>query len=575
MFPIKPGQYKHLQPLYREAFPPDLTEGLKPVKITGTETLSRIHDIGEGLEPFNGELTDIHLVHLIKRTKFGATLQEIKNLRNKSLSGILDEMFEISLDYPEPINNYNDLNKGKFDLEVPLGSSFVNAAFNEDLEGDRLVSLKAWLIGRILNSKNGIQEKMLLFWWNFLPIKMWDVFIAKSTYRYITMLNRHAIGNFKELIKDLTLDPAMLVFLSGAFNNKETPDENYGRELQELFCIGKGPGAGYKEEDVRAAARVLTGWTINWESIHSEGPPVSYFNPEAHHTGNKQFSAFYGNKLIQGKEGLAGAEELDEMLEMIFATNECSKFIARKLYTFFVASEISVLAEANVIAPLAAIIKGNNYSIRPALKALLSSAHFFHPEVMGSLIKSPMDFILGLWKNFEMPRAENPLGEKSFYSAILWNMGNIGMELGDPPNVAGWPPYYQAPNYDKIWINTDSITKRAFASDSMIFWGYKISDSVNATANLLEYVKGFENPEDPNSLIAEFAMLNLGPSLSPQQIEMAKSILLNGQEQDYYWTGAWLTYLASPNDQSHATVVLNRLKPAFQLLLQMGESQMM
>lgn len=575
MFPIKPGQYKHLQPLYREVLPPDLTKGLKAVNNNSTGALSRLHEIGEGLESFDGELTDFHLAHLVKRTKFGATIQDIKNLRNKSLSAILDEMFEVSLEYPEPINNYNDLSKGKFDLEVPLGSSFVNARFNEDLEGDRLVSLKSWMIGRILSTDNGIQEKMLLFWWNFLPIKMWDVFISKSCYRYITMLNRHVIGNFKELIRDLTIDPAMLVFLSGAFNNKDTPDENFARELQELFCIGKGPGAGYQEEDVRAAARVLTGWTVNWESIHSEGPPESYFNAEAHHTGNKQFSAFYGNKVIEGKAGIAGAEELDEMLEMIFATNESSKFIARKLYTFFVASEISTMAETNVIEPLAAIIKGNNYNIRPALKALLSSAHFFHPEVMGALIKSPMDFILGLWRNFDMPRAENPLGEKDFYSAILWNMGNIGMELGDPPNVAGWPPYYQAPNYDKIWINTDSITKRALASDSMIFWGYWISDSVKVNANLLEYVKGFENPEDPNALISEFVLLNLGLDLNEAQFEMTKKILLNGQEQDYYWTGAWLTYLASPNDESNATIVLNRLKPAFQLLLQMGESQLM
>lgn len=575
MFPIKSGQYKHLQPLYREVFPPDLAKGKKTIKNESTGVISRLHEIGEGLDPYNGELTDHHLAHLVKRTKFGATIQDIKNIRNKSISSILDEMFEVSLEYPEPINNYNDLSKGKFDLEVPLGSSFVNARFNEDLEGDRLVSLKSWMIGRILGTDNGIQEKMLLFWWNFLPIKMWDVFISKSCYRYITMLNRHVLGNFKELIRDLTVDPAMLVFLSGAFNNKDTPDENFARELQELFCIGKGPEAGYQEEDVRAAARVLTGWTVNWESIHSEGPPESYFNADAHHTGNKQFSAFYGNKVIQGKAGMAGAEELDEMLEMIFATSESSKFIARKLYTFFVASEISALAETNVIEPLAAIIKGNNYNIRPALKALLSSSHFYHPEIMGALIKSPMDFILGLWRNFDMPKAENPLGEKDFYSAILWNMGNIGMELGDPPNVAGWPPYYQAPNYDKIWINTDSITKRALASDSMIFWGYWISDSVKVNANLLEYVKGFENPEDPNALINEFVMLNLGLELNETQIEMTKKILLNGQEQDYYWTGAWLTYLASPNDESNATIVLNRLKPAFQLLLQMGESQLM
>ena len=109
----------------------------------------------------------------------------------------------------------------------------------------------------------------------------------------------------------------------------------------------------------------------------------------------------------------------------------------------------------------------------------------------------------------------------------------------------------------------------------MIFWGYWISNSVNIEADLLAYVKGFTVPEDPNLLIKEFALINLGLELSQTQIDLAKKILLNGQDQDYYWSGAWLTYMASPNDQESATIVTNRLKPAFQLLLQMGEAQLM
>ena len=174
-----------------------------------------------------------------------------------------------------------------------------------------------------------------------------------------------------------------------------------------------------------------------------------------------------------------------------------------------------------------------------------------------------------------MPVAENAMAEKDFYSAIMWDMSGMGMEAGDPPNVAGWTPYYQAPQYDKIWINTYTILKRATGSDSMIFWGYWISNSVKISADLLSYVKGFTTPEDPVLLIKEFALVNLGLELSPSQIEQVKMILLNGQDQDYYWTGAWLTYLASPNDEANATIVTNRLKPALQLLLQMGEAQLM
>lgn len=575
MFPIRPGQYRHLQPQYQKVAPPDLTSGLDFSSDPGVYSNARLKFIEAGLEPFSGELTDAHLVHFIKRTRFGATLEELRGLRGKSLDFIISQSLASFTPFTEPVNNYNDVSENKIDPDVPLGETFVQAKFNRDFEGDRIVALKTWMIGRVLGPSSGIQEKMVLFWWNFLPIKMWQVFVAKSCYRYINMLHSNALGNFKTMIRDLTIDPAMLVFLSGAFNNKETPDENFARELQELFCIGKGKDAGYKELDVQSAARVLTGWTVNWESIHSDGEPESYFNPEMHHLGNKQFSAFYGNKLITGKAGEAGAGELDEMLDMIFATNESAKHLARKLYTFFVASEITESAEVNVITPLAAIIRQNNYNILPALKVLFSSAHFYHPEIMGALIKSPFDFILGLWRNFDMPTAESAMAEKNFYSAILWDMSGMGMEAGEPPNVAGWTPYYQAPQYDKIWINTDTILKRAIGSDSMIFWGYWISNSVNIEADLLAYVKGFTVPEDPNMLVKEFALINLGLELTQSQIDLAKKILLNGQDQDYYWTGAWLTYMASPNDQESATIVTNRLKPAFQLLLQMGEAQLM
>jgi len=575
MYPIRPGQYRHLQPQYQKVAPPDLTSGLESSPDPRLYSNARLKNVDSGLEPFSGELTDTHLVHFIKRTRFGATFEELKGLKGKPLDFIISESLASFTPFTEPVNNYNKVSENKIDPDVPLGETFVEAKFNDDFEGDRIVALKAWMIGRILGPNSGIQEKMVLFWWNFLPIKMWQVFVSKSCYRYINMLHRNALGNFKTMIRDLTLDPAMLVFLSGAFNNKETPDENFARELQELFCIGKGKDAGYKEVDVQSAARVLTGWTVNWDSIHSDGEPVSYFNPEMHHIGNKQFSAFYGNKVISGKEGEAGGGELDEMLEMIFATNESAKHLSRKLYTFFVASEITELAEANVITPLANIIRQNNYDIMPALEVLFSSAHFYHAEIMGALIKSPFDFILGLWRNFDMPVAESAMAEKDFYSSILWDMSGMGMESGDPPNVAGWTPYYQAPQYDKIWINTHTILKRAIGSDSMIFWGYWISSSVNIEADLLEFVKRFTFPDDPNLLIKEFAMINLGLELSQSQIDQAKMILLNGQDQDYYWTGAWLTYMASPNDQESAIIVTNRLKPAFQLLLQMGEAQLM
>ncbi|MFD2201129.1 DUF1800 domain-containing protein [Shivajiella indica] len=571
---IRPGQYRHLVPKYQKVAPIELAKNSNGKVIRDVAASARLQEIEAGLEPFSGEFTDRHLAHLIKRISFGVKPDELNRFRNSGIGSVLDHFFTNNFNYPEPVNNYN-MDSDNIDPEVPERESFVLAKFDNEFEGDRIVSMKAWMIGRILNSQSSIQEKMILFWWSYLPIKMWDVFISKNCYRYFKMLEKHSLGNFKELIRDLTIDPAMLIFLSGAFNNKNTPDENFARELQELFCVGKGKDARYTEEDVRMVARVLTGWTIDWESIHSTGAPQSIFDPEMHHTGEKRFSAFYGNKVIQGREGADGAQELDELLDMIFATSECAKHIARKIYAFFVSTEISESAERNVITPLSQVIRQNNYDIEPALRVLFSSAHFYHPYIIGVMIKNPLDFTLGFWKIFEMKMASNFQEEKEMYSGILWQTANIGMEIGDPPNVAGWTPYYQTPMYDKIWINTDTIAKRIFLCDAMIFWGYRLSNSQFITADILEFVKKLDKPEDPNALIQEASVTIMGVELTESYINLVKQILLSGQDMDYYWTGAWLSYMDNPSDLESKNVVLNRLNPAFQRLLQLAETQLM
>ncbi|MGY6742396.1 MAG: DUF1800 family protein [Cecembia sp.] len=574
--PIRAGQFKDQISKYRKV-EPVLLSAEKTGKYKNQEgnINARLEQINVGLEPYNGPFTELHLAHLIKRISFGVSTTEMAQFRNNTIDQILDRFFNFNLNYPEPINNYNGESDEGMDPEVEAGESFVRASFDRDFEGARITSLKTWMIGRILNGQNSSLEKMIFFWWHFLPIKLWEVFISKIGYRYIKMLERNAAGNFKVMIRDLTLDPGMLIFLSGAFNNRDTPDENFARELQELFCIGKGKDAAYTEEDVRMTARVLTGWTVDWDSVHEYGEPISYFNPEAHHTGEKRFSAFYGNRVIAGREGEAGAGELDELLDMIFANPECSKHFARKIYGFFVTPVITEQAERLVISPLAQVIRQHNFDVLPALRVLFKSAHFYHHHIIGVAIKTPLDFTLGFWKTFNMRRAANLAEERQMYENVLWQMANTGLEIGDPPNVAGWTPFYQTPLYDKIWINTYTIARRTFLTDALVFWGFRLNDMFSVQANVLNFVTTLANPEDPNALIKESSLLLLGVELGPIQFEQVKQVLLSGQEQDYYWTGAWLTYEGNPDNLEARTVVLNRLNPAFQILLQMAETHLM
>jgi uncharacterized protein (DUF1800 family) len=205
-------------------------------------------------------------------------------------------------------------------------------------------------MGCILQQDRSIREKMTLFWHNHFATETVDVSNANLLYKHANLLRTKALGNFKQLVRDISLDPAMLVYLNGRVNTATAPDENYARELQELFTLGKENNPNYAEADVKAAAKVLTGWRV--DTTVNTFP--SYFTSSRHDATNKTFSSFYGNTTITGRTGTtAGDVELDDLLNMIFAKNvEVSRFMAKKLYRFFVHYDIDAAAETNVFQPL-------------------------------------------------------------------------------------------------------------------------------------------------------------------------------------------------------------------------------
>lgn len=529
-----------------------------------------------GLTPYSGPWDTKQVMHLLRRTLFGVKKTELDTFKALTPTQAVDRLHQASPAPPPPLNYYNDSSEGIEDPSTPFGETWINAPYANEYEGRRIVSLKSWLIDNILNQEATLSEKMLLFWHNLLATQSWGIFMAKTSYQYFELLRRNAFGNFKTMIKELTLDPAMLVFLNGTRNKKEAPDENYARELQELFCIGKGPNSGYTEGDVQAAARVLTGWVINWEEVNGEGAVTSHFWEQTHDTNDKQFSEFYGNRIIQGKSGAEGKDELDELIEMIFENNETALYLSRRLYQFFVYGEIDANAEQNVIAPMADMLRSNNYEVLPVLEALLKSEHFMDTINFGALIKNPPDHLLGLWRTLQVqsPDPADPVLNYKIRRSMLWNMANKGLEIADPPSVSGWPAYYQAPQYDKAWITTATISSRASTSDSLIFWGFWVNQNIKIPANLLTFVGDLDQPDDPNQLLNDLSELFLGLPLGTNEIDELKTILLSGEREDRYWTEAWNDHENDPGNEEYKLIVETRIKSLFQRLLQRGEFQL-
>ena len=533
-----------------------------------------------GINPYTGVWTVNEVIHLLKRTMFGATKADVDFFKIMTMSQAVDAVLNIpaeQLTPAPPVKNYtNSVDPNDLDNAVVAGQTWVNTNTNDgSVNSQRVLSFKNWWMGQMISQDRNILEKMTLFWHNHFATETDVINKAIWCYQNNTILRKNALGNFKQFVKEITTDTGMLVYQNGYLNTNAAPDENYGRELQELFVVGKGADnatQGYAEADVKAAAKVLTGWQINGTTN------TSLFNSNRHDSTSKQFSAFYNNTVIAGRTGTtAGDLEINDLLNMLLSINDPSMHICRKLYRWFVYYEIDTATEANVIAPLAQIFRTNNYDIKPVLSALLKSEHFFDVLNQGCLIKSPVDILVGCCREFGVifPSVTTDYaGAYNTWYLINAQAFTFQQYIGDPPNVAGWPAYYQQPQFHEIWINSDTFPKRNQFTDQMLSNGYTRGGK-NIKIDPTIFAKSLPNPGDPNLLISDSIAYLFRLSITQASMDqLKKDIILGGQTNDTYWTNAWNAWIANPNDMTNATIVKTKLKDLYQYLLKLAEYQL-
>jgi len=232
--------------------------------------------------------------------------------------------------------------------------------------------------------------------------------------------------------------------------------------------------------------------------------------------------------------------------------------------------------EANIIVPLAAIMRSSNYEIKPVLQKLLSSEHFFDSMNMGCQIKSPVDMLVGMMREFEVKFAT---ADQYATNYGLWNLhvsylNNLQQNIGDPPDVSGWKAYYQEPGFYEYWINTDTLPKRIQYLDYLVTTGYTFN-AFKMVVDTIAYAKTFSTPGDPNLLIDEMAEHLLGVTISAtHKAQLKRDILLSGQNQDYYWTNAWDTYLLSPANTANTKYVTTALVNLVKYFVDLPEYQL-
>ena len=526
-----------------------------------------------GLTPYNGPWTSNEVIHLLKRTMFGSTPDDINYFLGLGMNQSVDTLLTVSATPPAPpVKNYNNNNIPATDPDynIPMGQTWVTIN-TTDADGQRRNSLKAWWMGLMINQERNIREKMTLFWHNHFATETTDLGRMIWAYNYNVLCRKNALGNFKQFVRDITLDAAMLRYLNGYLNINTAPDENYARELQELFTLGKENNPNYTEDDVMAAARVLTGWKINGTTN------TYFFNSNQHDRNNKQFSSFYNNYVLTGRTGVtAGDLELTDLINLIFSkSTEVSRFIAKKLYRYFVYYKIDAATEVNVINPLAQLLVSNNWEIKPVLSVLFKSEHFFDVVNQGCYIKSPVDLVVSVCREFGIvfPNATDYVNAYNMWSFMQSYAALLQQNIGDPPSVAGWAAFYQAPQFHETWINADTYPRRNLFTDTMIGPGYTRSGQ-KIIIDPVAFTKKLSNPSDPNILMNDALRFLFRIDLSAaSKTALKNQILLSNQSQDYYWTNAWAAYISNPTAANYQ-VVYTRLRDLYKYLMDLAEYQL-
>ncbi|MBK8609973.1 MAG: DUF1800 domain-containing protein [Chitinophagaceae bacterium] len=526
-----------------------------------------------GINPYTGPWRKNEVIHLLKRAMFGAKKADVDYFASVSMDQAVNELMNPTAPNPvPPVKEYTTSTQpGTPDGNIAQGTTWVNDVNNDGtVQSQRTASYKKWWTGVLLNQDRSIREKLIFLWVDHFGNEANEVGNGNTIYIQHQTIRQNGLGNFKQMVRDMVVDVSMLRYLNGYLNTATAPDENFARELQELFTVGKGSGSHYTEGDVKEAAKVLTGWRINGLNYQP------YFTSSRHSSANKTFSSFYNNTVITGRTGAtAGDLEINDLMNMIFAQPEVAKYIVRKFYRWFIYYEIDAATEANVIGPLADIFRNNNYEIVPVLTALFKSEHFYDVLNQSCIIKTPADIVIGSMReyNVAMPAASDWNTSYGHWNTLYSFMILTGLNLHDPPNVAGIPAYYQEPLFHELWITSDTLPKRNQFTDILSINGY-VRNNFRMKFDFVEYAKTLANPGNPNDLIDEALTYLFRMELSPQvKQQMKTQLLLSGQQYDYYWTNAWHAYIASPT-AANFNIVNLRIRELFKYLMSLSEYQL-
>ncbi len=480
--------------------------------------MSEINCIEGTLSPFIPTAVDAwdeqKVRHLYSRAGYGATYAQVQAGLAVSPSDLVDQIVDQAINYP--------------DLVAP---DWID---EQDVASVRLRVMSEYWAD--LLHKGGLRGKLSIFWHNHFVTERFAYNRIPYMWQYFKLLWDNSLGNFKNFTMEIGKSVAMLTYLNGNTNIASDPNENYARELFELFTLGEGNG--YNEVDIINSARALTGWRVN---IYSYGDP--YFDP-VHHDSS--------NKFILGQ---TDTFDYDSLHDLIFDVrkDECAKHICRKLYKQFVYNTPSE-AIVNEMAELFKV----NWDISVPIRALLKSEHFYHQDAMGVRIKDHLESFISAYRLMDMEMYDASGTELAhpncYWYYWIWGR-DIGMELFAPVNVAGWPGHRE-------WITATNYTVRKDKLEEFYTWILRTAGKTHIHAQVKQIC---DNSDDAVYITQELAKHFLRTDLEADRLDAALIILKGDVPENYFEDGTWHLDYPGADEQCRNLIIHLLKQPEFEL----------
>ena len=365
------------------------------------------------------------VAHLLKRTTTGASIDEINYFLNQGLEESINQLLT-DKELPIPPGTW-------VDEDLPNWNALSSEQRQEIIQiyHYRMKTFQKWWAQRMIDDSLNITEMMTLFWHNYFASAYSKVFYPQAMFQQNNIFRTYCMGNFKDLIRQVTFGPAMMIWLDISNSKKEAPNENFARELMELFTLGVD---NYSQDDVIAASRAFTGYITNGLDTNYDFEAMEGWGPwwtNWHDFDDKTFM------------GQTGPWTGDDIISIILDQDNCAIHICKKIYQWFLYNEPNM----EFIDEMANVLRNNNYELKPALEYLFSSEHFYDTNFKGANIQNPVQLYLGSLKKLKMH--DQPF-DINFFCEI---QNHLGMVLFEPPDVNGWIGY-------RTWINSNTLPLR-------------------------------------------------------------------------------------------------------------------